>query len=118
MSLVSMLPAHLTLKLPKALTVCSAQIGRDDPLTGKGVVGELIRQDLLTGEKGPPVHLDINVVDTSACKPVTDAFVELWGTNATVRPIYPIPISWAYSSRVSILVCKHEATVMAVHPLW
>lgn len=48
-----------------------------------GVVGELIRQDLLTGEKGAITHLDINVVDTSSCKPVTDAYVELWGSNAT-----------------------------------
>lgn len=50
-----------------------------------GVQGELIRQDILTGEKGAITHLDINVVDTSSCKPVTDAYVEMWGSNATVR---------------------------------
>lgn len=27
--------------------------------------------------------MDINVVDVSGCKPVTDAYVELWGCNAT-----------------------------------
>ncbi|KAF1978816.1 aromatic compound dioxygenase [Bimuria novae-zelandiae CBS 107.79] len=47
------------------------------------VVGELVREDLLTGEKGAVTHLDINVVDTSTCKPVTDAYVEMWGSNAT-----------------------------------
>ncbi|KAF2727546.1 aromatic compound dioxygenase [Polyplosphaeria fusca] len=57
-----------------------------DPEATEGpywVIGELIRQDLLTGEKGAVTHLDINVIDTSTCKPVTDAYVELWGTNAT-----------------------------------
>ena len=55
----------------------------DSRLTASGVTGELIRQDILTGEKGAVTHLDINVVDTSSCKPVTDAYVEMWGTNAT-----------------------------------
>lgn len=57
-----------------------------DPEATEGpywVSGELIRQDLLTGEKGPITHLDINVIDTTGCKPVTDAYVEMWGTNAT-----------------------------------
>jgi protocatechuate 3,4-dioxygenase beta subunit len=47
----------------------------------------LIRQDLLTGEKGAVTHLDINVIDTTGCKPVTDAYVEMWGTNATVSSV-------------------------------
>ena len=48
-----------------------------------GVTGELVRQDILTGEKGAITHLDINIIDTSSCKPVTDAYVEMWGSNAT-----------------------------------
>lgn len=48
-----------------------------------GVTGELVRQDLLTGEKGAITHLDVNIIDTSSCKPVTDAYVEMWGSNAT-----------------------------------
>ncbi|KAF2006396.1 aromatic compound dioxygenase [Amniculicola lignicola CBS 123094] len=47
------------------------------------VSGELIRQDLLTGEKGAITHLDVNIIDTSGCKPVTNAYVELWGCNST-----------------------------------
>ncbi|KAI8932424.1 hypothetical protein NX059_010610 [Plenodomus lindquistii] len=57
-----------------------------DPEQGEGpywVSGELIREDVLTGEKGAITHLDINVVDTSSCTPVTNAFVELWGANST-----------------------------------
>ncbi|KAH8723870.1 Intradiol ring-cleavage dioxygenase [Phaeosphaeriaceae sp. PMI808] len=57
-----------------------------DPEATEGpywVTGELIRSDLLTGEKGAITHLDINVIDTSGCKPVTNAYVELWGTNST-----------------------------------
>jgi protocatechuate 3,4-dioxygenase beta subunit len=48
-----------------------------------GVTGELVRQDLLTGELGAITHLDVNIIDTSSCKPVTDAYVEMWGSNAT-----------------------------------
>ncbi|KAH9862831.1 hypothetical protein J1614_010924 [Plenodomus biglobosus] len=57
-----------------------------DPESSEGpywVAGELIRQDLLTGEKGAITHLDVNVIDTSTCKPVPNAYVELWSTNAT-----------------------------------
>ncbi|KAF2748285.1 aromatic compound dioxygenase [Sporormia fimetaria CBS 119925] len=57
-----------------------------DPESTEGpywVVGELIRQDILTGEKGAITHLDINVVDTTTCQPVTNAYVELWGCNST-----------------------------------
>ncbi|KAF2875996.1 Intradiol ring-cleavage dioxygenase [Massariosphaeria phaeospora] len=57
-----------------------------DPESTEGpywVMGELIRSDVLTGEKGAITHLDINIIDTSGCKPVTDAYVELWGSNAT-----------------------------------
>ncbi|KAF1952968.1 aromatic compound dioxygenase, partial [Byssothecium circinans] len=57
-----------------------------DPESTEGpywVTGELIRQDLLNTEKGAVTHLDINVIDTTGCKPVTDAYVEVWGSNAT-----------------------------------
>ncbi|PSN60674.1 aromatic compound dioxygenase [Corynespora cassiicola Philippines] len=57
-----------------------------DPEATEGpywVTGELIRQDLLTEEKGAITHLDINVIDTSNCQPVTNAYVELWGSNST-----------------------------------
>ena len=48
-----------------------------------GVSGELIRQDIVTGEKGAITHLDVNIIDVSTCKPVTDAYVEMWGANST-----------------------------------
>jgi len=57
-----------------------------DPEATEGpywVSGELIRSDVLTGEKGAITHLDINVIDVTTCKPITDAYVELWGCNAT-----------------------------------
>lgn len=44
-----------------------------DPESSEGpywVAGELIRQDLVTGEKGAITHLD---VDTSTCQPVPNA---------------------------------------------
>jgi protocatechuate 3,4-dioxygenase beta subunit len=58
-------------------------------LTYPGVSGELIRSNVLPGvtgkdEKGVITHLDINVIDVTTCKPVTNAFVELWGCNSTV----------------------------------
>ena len=77
------------------------------------MTGELIRSNVLNTEKGPPVHLDINVIDTSGCKPVTDAYVELWGTNATVRSKPAINLSPITDyNRAYTLVCKQGATVM------
>jgi protocatechuate 3,4-dioxygenase beta subunit len=48
-----------------------------------GVSGELARKDLLNGQKGAVTHLDINIIDTTSCSPVSDAYVEMWGANAT-----------------------------------
>ncbi|KAH7377399.1 Intradiol ring-cleavage dioxygenase [Pyrenochaeta sp. MPI-SDFR-AT-0127] len=57
-----------------------------DPEVTEGpywVTGELVRQDILTGEKGAITHIDLNIIDTSSCKPIKDAYVEIWGSNAT-----------------------------------
>ncbi|KAI0592112.1 Protocatechuate dioxygenase [Pyrenophora tritici-repentis] len=57
-----------------------------DPEVGEGpywVSGELIRQDIVTGEGGAITHLDVNIIDVSTCTPVTDAYVEMWGANST-----------------------------------
>jgi protocatechuate 3,4-dioxygenase beta subunit len=47
------------------------------------VEGELVRQDLLEGSKGVIINLDINIIDTTTCKPVTNAYAEMWGCNST-----------------------------------
>ncbi|KAK1830955.1 Intradiol ring-cleavage dioxygenase [Podospora conica] len=48
--------------------------------------GELVRSSLVDDEWTPwgyALHLDILVIDTSTCDPVTDAYVEIWSANAT-----------------------------------
>ncbi|KKZ67698.1 hypothetical protein EMCG_01063 [[Emmonsia] crescens] len=62
-----------------------------DPEVTEGpywVAGELIRQDIRSGvggktETGVVLHLDINVIDVSNCRPIPDAYVEIWGCNST-----------------------------------
>ncbi|USP76272.1 aromatic compound dioxygenase [Curvularia clavata] len=47
------------------------------------VAGELIREDILSGQEGVITHVDVNLIDVSTCKPVPNAYVELWGSNST-----------------------------------
>ncbi|KAL8300865.1 hypothetical protein RB597_009394 [Gaeumannomyces tritici] len=57
-----------------------------DPEVTEGpfwVQGELIREDIREKAPGVVLHLDVNVIDVSTCKPIPDVYVELWGCNST-----------------------------------
>ena len=47
------------------------------------VTGEHIRSHLVEDQVGVALHLDLLVIDTTTCAPVTDAYIELYGANAT-----------------------------------
>ncbi|KAK0473653.1 aromatic compound dioxygenase [Armillaria luteobubalina] len=44
---------------------------------------ELVRQDLTEDQSGVQLVLDICVLDTTSCEPLSNAFVEIWAANAT-----------------------------------
>ncbi len=43
---------------------------------------EQVREDITEGKKGTPLELVITVVDSSDCKPVKDAIVDIWQADA------------------------------------
>jgi protocatechuate 3,4-dioxygenase beta subunit len=47
------------------------------------VSGESIRSDVRENQKGVTVHLDLQIIDIKTCNPVSNAAIEVWGTNAT-----------------------------------
>ena len=48
------------------------------------LLGELIRSNLIEDQPNIPLHLDLLVIDTSTCLPLTDGtYIELWSANAT-----------------------------------
>jgi len=47
------------------------------------VTGEAIRSNIVDGERGVPLHLDIQMVDVTTCQPVKGVYIEIWGANAT-----------------------------------
>ncbi|KAK2611767.1 hypothetical protein N8I77_005091 [Diaporthe amygdali] len=47
------------------------------------VNGELVRSNISQGQEGVPLFLDIQLIDTSTCHPIADAFVDIWQANAT-----------------------------------
>ncbi|KAK5662383.1 hypothetical protein OQA88_8293 [Cercophora sp. LCS_1] len=47
------------------------------------VTGEFIRSDLVESQAGVKLHLDIQVLNIDTCKPVPNAYLEIWQTNAT-----------------------------------
>ncbi|KAG5636997.1 hypothetical protein H0H81_006141 [Sphagnurus paluster] len=44
---------------------------------------EYVRTDLTETQRGVKIVLDIGVMDTTTCKPLPNAFVEIWAANAT-----------------------------------
>ncbi|KLO08582.1 aromatic compound dioxygenase [Schizopora paradoxa] len=44
---------------------------------------ELVRTDMREDQAGVDLNLDVVIIDSSTCKPVPDALVELWSANAT-----------------------------------
>ncbi|KAK8104575.1 aromatic compound dioxygenase [Apiospora kogelbergensis] len=47
------------------------------------VSGELMRTNVSEGQKGVPLHLDIQFISTSNCSPVKDMIIDVWHSNAT-----------------------------------
>lgn len=47
------------------------------------VDGELIRNDIVEDQKGVELNLDLTVVDTSTCEPISEMYVDAWQANAT-----------------------------------
>ncbi|EED12484.1 extracellular dioxygenase, putative [Talaromyces stipitatus ATCC 10500] len=47
------------------------------------VTGELIRNDLTESQKGVPLYLDIQLVDSSTCDPIPEVYLDIWHCNAT-----------------------------------
>ncbi|CAI6334746.1 unnamed protein product [Periconia digitata] len=43
------------------------------------VTGESIRTNLVDGELGVPLHVDIQMIDVNTCQPVKGVFLEIWG---------------------------------------
>ncbi|KAK7534151.1 Intradiol ring-cleavage dioxygenase [Phyllosticta citribraziliensis] len=47
------------------------------------VSGEYIRADVTEEQPGVPLHLEMQFIDTTTCEPLPEAFVDIWGCNAT-----------------------------------
>ncbi|KAI0162554.1 Intradiol ring-cleavage dioxygenase [Pestalotiopsis sp. NC0098] len=47
------------------------------------VSGELFRKDITEGQKGVPLHLDIQFVNQNDCTAIKDMLVDVWQSNAT-----------------------------------
>ncbi len=43
---------------------------------------EQVREDITEGKKGTPLKLEITVVDSTNCKPIKDAIVDIWQADA------------------------------------
>jgi protocatechuate 3,4-dioxygenase beta subunit len=46
------------------------------------VQGEMIRSNLVDGKPGVPVHLEMQFVDTTSCKPATSLLIDVWSCDA------------------------------------
>lgn len=47
-------------------------------LTCLDVAGEFVRQDIIDGEEGVPLAVDVQVIDIETCEPVSGAYLEIW----------------------------------------
>ncbi|RJE26232.1 Extracellular dioxygenase [Aspergillus sclerotialis] len=47
------------------------------------VTGELIRKNIVEGQPGVPLYLDVQMIDTNTCEPVPNIYLDFWHCNAT-----------------------------------
>lgn len=47
------------------------------------VAGELIREDITEGQRGIPLHVEIEFVDVANCRAIPQMAIDLWQCNAT-----------------------------------
>lgn len=46
------------------------------------MTGEQIRSNVTDGQKGVPMHLEMQYIDIKTCKPATNVLVDIWACNA------------------------------------
>lgn len=49
------------------------------------VSGELIRNDMSEDQAGVPLFLDLQMIDTNTCDPISGVYLDVWHCNATVH---------------------------------
>ncbi|KKK22439.1 hypothetical protein ARAM_007239 [Aspergillus rambellii] len=47
------------------------------------VTGELIRSAIAESQEGVPLYLDVQLIDSTTCKPVPEVYLDFWHCNAT-----------------------------------
>ncbi|KAM0724316.1 hypothetical protein Q7P37_000198 [Cladosporium fusiforme] len=45
--------------------------------------GKVIRKDLVEGQEGVPLYVDIQMIDTNTCEPLVAVYLDFWHCNAT-----------------------------------
>lgn len=65
---------------------------------------QTMRQDITEDQEGIPMVLDIGVLDTETCEPLSDVLVDIWHCNATGYCTYYSPIGYhAYTTLPNIV---------------
>lgn len=70
----------LFLKFPGLISASAAPEVTEGPYY---LNNDLVRQDLRENQGGILLQLDIGIMDTSTCKPLPNALIEIWHANAT-----------------------------------
>ncbi|KAJ5825421.1 hypothetical protein N7474_002559 [Penicillium riverlandense] len=47
------------------------------------VSGELIRENIVESQKGVPLYMDVQLIDTNTCQPLPNIYTDFWHCNAT-----------------------------------
>ncbi|CAK46228.1 intradiol ring-cleavage dioxygenase [Aspergillus niger CBS 101883] len=47
------------------------------------IAGELIRRNVVEGQTGVPLFMDIQLIDTNTCEPLPNIYTDIWHCNAT-----------------------------------
>ncbi|KAJ5547123.1 protocatechuate 3-4-dioxygenase beta subunit [Penicillium frequentans] len=49
------------------------------------VGGEFVRKNVVESQRGIPLYMDIQLIDTNTCEPLPEIYTDIWHCNATVR---------------------------------
>ena len=81
---------------------------------------DMIRTDITEGKSGTPLTLDLTVVDATSCRPIKDAAVDVWHTDAegVYSGVGSAPRSSTFLRGIQMTDADGKAQFQTIYPGW
>ncbi|HYN98301.1 MAG TPA: intradiol ring-cleavage dioxygenase [Actinomycetota bacterium] len=81
---------------------------------------DMVRRDITEGKAGTPLTLDLTVVDAASCRPIRDAAVDVWHTDAegAYSGVGSAPRSSTFLRGIQMTDADGKAQFQTIYPGW